>query len=103
LKLYSFFLYESSFVSQHHRAARLGNGNPTAMMDIFRTLLNDGRAHEDCLKNINMKAFASALVKPLYPGWMSSENPKALSLKEDYFNGMSAFYEYIVHGTVPEE
>jgi hypothetical protein len=34
---------------------------------------------------------------------MSSENPKAPSLKEDYFNGMSAFYKYIVHGTVPEE
>jgi hypothetical protein len=34
---------------------------------------------------------------------VSSENSKALSLKEDYSYGMSAFYEYIVHGTAPEE
>jgi hypothetical protein len=32
-----------------------------------------------------MEAFANALVKPLYPGRMSSENPKALSLKGDTF------------------
>jgi hypothetical protein len=34
---------------------------------------------------------------------MPSENPKALSLKEHYFYGIRAFYEYIVHGTVPED
>jgi 23S rRNA maturation mini-RNase III len=34
---------------------------------------------------------------------MCSENSKALLLKEDHVCGMSAFYEYILHGTVPEE
>ena len=43
------------------------------------------------------------MVNSFYPERMSSENPKALSLKEDYFCVMSALSEYIVHGTVPEE
>jgi len=34
---------------------------------------------------------------------MCSDNSKALLLKEDHVYGMSAFYEYIMHGTVPEE
>ena len=72
-------------------------------MKAFRTLVNDGRAHENCFKNINMEAFVTALVKPLHRGRMPSENPKAPLLKEDYFYGLSAFSEYIVHGTVPEE
>ena len=72
-------------------------------MEDFRTLVNDGGAHEDFKKNIHMEEFSNALVKPLYPGRISYENPKALSFKEDYLFGMSAFYKYILHGTVPEE
>jgi hypothetical protein len=50
------------------------------MVEAIRTLMGDGHAHEGSLKNINMEAFANALVKPIYPGRMSSENSKALSL-----------------------
>jgi hypothetical protein len=74
-----------------------------AMVEAIRTLMDDGNAHEGIFENINMETFAYALVKPIYPGRMSSENSKALSLKEDYLCGMTAFYEYIVHGTAPEE
>jgi hypothetical protein len=48
-----------------------------------------------------MEAFANDFLKPLNPGRLPSENPKTLSLKEGHFYGMSAFYEYMVHGTVP--
>jgi hypothetical protein len=69
-------------------------------MAYFKPLSNIS-CDEGCFKNISKEAFANAFVKPLNPGRLPSENPKALSLKEGYFCGMSEFYEYMVRGTPP--
>jgi hypothetical protein len=51
------------------------------MMKAFRTLVNDGRAHEDCFKNINVVAFANALVKPLTEGGCHLKTQKRRCLR----------------------